>query len=203
MLLEEIGSGLVNYSCYMDDICSIFELNLPWTRPYLAFILFTRLWKGFQPRVEYWKEEGNQKEGLGYFLHDQLENTSKVKNRVKQLYSQKDGGVEMDQLFDTFMKEKQFSIQCPLSFYHAIGLQGVNYLVMGSVERAYLCKSFHFDMFGEDNENCLIKNVKMKKDKEDPTGMTIRLKTKGRIVPWDKGEMKSRFFVISGRYLYE
>ena len=62
MLLEEIGSGLVNYSCYMEDICSIFELNLPWTKPYLAFILFTRLWKGFQPRVQYWNNEINQKE---------------------------------------------------------------------------------------------------------------------------------------------
>lgn len=203
MFLEQIGSGLVNYSCYMDDICSIFELNLPWTKPYLAFLLFTRLWKGFQPRLQYWNHEGNQKEGLAEFLHDQLANTTKVKNRIKQLYCSKDGVVEMNSLFDVYMKEKKYVVLAPLSFYHSLSIQGWNYLIMGNVQRAYLCKSFHFDSFSEENENCLIKNVIIKKDKEDSTGMFIRLKSKGKIVPWDKGEMKSRYFVVSERYLYE
>lgn len=203
MLLEEIGSGLVNYSCYMEDICRIFELNLPWTKPYLAFILFTRLWKGFQPRVQYWSNEMNQKEGLLPFLHKELGNTAKVKNQIKLLYSKKEDGCLIDQAFDEYMKTIGFNIHSPLSFYPCLNLHGNQYLIMGNVQRAFLCKSFYFDLFTEENEDCLIKNCKIKSDSSDPTGMSIKLKNKGKIVPWDKGELKSRYFVVSQRYLYE
>ena len=199
MFLSDIGSGLVNYCCYMDDICSIFELNLPWTKPYLAFILFTRLWKGFQPRVQYWSHDGNQKEGVVDFLHDELANTTKVKNRIKQLYSSKEG-VAINALFDEYMKKKGFSIETPLSFYPCFDFHGCNYVVMGFVQRAYLCKSFQLD---DSDENCLLRNLKIKPDKEDATGMSIKLKTKNKIVPWEKGEMKPRYFVVTSRYLYE
>ena len=187
----------------MEDICRIFELNLPWTKPYLAFILFTRLWKGFQPRVQYWSNEMNQKEGLLPFLHKELGNTAKVKNQIKLLYSKKEDGCLIDKAFDEYMKTIGFNIHAPLSFYPCLNLHGNQYLIMGNVQRAFLCKSFYFDLFTEENEDCLIKNCKIKSDSSDPTGMSIKLKNKGKIVPWDKGELKSRYFVVSQRYLYE
>ena len=204
MVVNEIGSGLVNYCCYMEDICSISELELPWTKPYLAFILFTRLWKGFQPRVQYWNREGNEKEGMMDFLHDQLANTHKFKSQIKQLYSKtKETHTAFNTAFDNYMNNHGFSILSPLSFYPSLDIQGSNYFIMGCVERAYLCKHFSFDLLTESNENCLIKNMKMKKDKDDASGMFIKLKVKGKITPWDKGEMKSRYFVVSNRFLYE
>ena len=204
MIVNEIGSGLVNYCCFMDDICSISELELPWTKPYLAFILFTRLWKGFQPRVQYWSREGNEKEGVMDFLHDQLANTHKFKSQIKQLYStSKESHSAFNSSFDDYIHAHGFSIQAPLSFYPSLDIRGSNYFVMGSVNRAYLCKQFAFDGMDSSNENCLVKNLKIKRDKEDSSGMFIKLKTKGKIVPWDKGEMKSRYFVVSNRFLYE
>ena len=133
------------------------------------------------------------------FLHDELANTTKVKNRIKQLYSSKEG-VVINALFDEYMKKKGFSIETPLSFYPCFDFHGCNYVVMGFVQRAYLCKSFQLD---DSDENCLLRNLKIKPDKEDATGMSIKLKTKNKIVPWEKGEMKLRYFVVTSRYLYE
>ena len=54
MHLHIYGSSLVSYACYTDDLFSIFELDLPWTKSYLALILFTRCYKGFEPYADYW-----------------------------------------------------------------------------------------------------------------------------------------------------
>lgn len=49
MHLSACGSSLVSYACYTNDLHSIFELDLPWTKSCLASILFTRIYKGFEP----------------------------------------------------------------------------------------------------------------------------------------------------------
>ena len=109
LAMNSVGSGLVNYSCYMDDICSIFELDLPWTKPYLAFILFSRLCKGFQPRLSFWKEdlEDAEENGMVLFVRECLQGTSRIKSRVKQLITPLEGRecCEADLLLDEWMKK--------------------------------------------------------------------------------------------------
>ena len=93
-------------------------------------------------------------------------------------------------------------MDAPLSYYDVLHLTGTTYLVMGRVQRVYLCKTMTSSQMSEDNENNLLKGVSMKPGK-DPLDLTVTIKQKGRVDPFDHSDLKPRFFVVSDRYLYE
>ena len=209
MHLSACGSSLVSYACYTNDLYSIFELDLPWTKSCLASILFTRIYKGFEPFPEYWRRDGDEADGnfLVEYLRRCLGGTSKIKARIRQLLTceekeseegvreeaksdmkgetkndkegeaknDKEPSCEADRILDAMMKETHFDVKAPLSYYACTRLLGTTYLVLGDVKRV----------------------------KEDPLGVFVKVKSEGKMVPWDRGELKDRFFVVSDRYLYE
>ena len=73
--------------------------------------------------------------------------------------------------------------------------------MLGDVKRVFLASSFSFKAYEE--KGTLVKGLKMKRVKEDPLGVFVKVKSEGKMVPWDRGELKDRFFVVSDRYLYE
>lgn len=192
----------MSYACYTDDLFSIFELDLPWTKSYLALILFTRCYKGFEPYADYWLHDGNETDGsfIVKYLHRCLGDTGKIKSRIRQLVAQDEQGCEADRVLDEMMSETHFSTQLPLSYYECTRLLGTTYLVLGDVNRVFLASSFSFDAL---EKGSLVKGLKMKKVKEDASGVFVKVKSEGKMTPWDRGELKRRFFVVSDRYLYE
>ena len=147
MYLHIYGSSLVSYACYTDDLFSIFELDLPWTKSYLALILFTRCYKGFEPYADYWLHDGNETDGsfIVKYLHRCLGDTGKIKSRIRQLVARDEQGCEADRVLDEMMSETHFSTQLPLSYYECTRLLGTTYLVLGDVSRVFLASSFSFD----------------------------------------------------------
>ena len=96
MHLSTCGSSLVSYACYTNDLHSIFELDLPWTKSCLASILFTRIYKGFEPFPEYWRRDGDEADGnfLVEYLRRCLGGTGKIKARIRQLLTCEEKGSE-------------------------------------------------------------------------------------------------------------
>ena len=182
--MNSVGSGLVNYSCYMDDICSIFELDLPWTKPYLAFILFSRLCKGFQPRLSFWKEdlEDAEENGMVLFVRECLQGTSRIKSRVKQLITPLEGRecCEADLLLDEWMKKHRFSPASPLSYYQSTGFTGVRYVIKGEVQRAFLCRSVSSASITSEDENEWLKECCTSVDPSDASGIFAELQGKAK-----------------------
>ena len=235
MHLSACGSSLVSYACYTNDLHSIFELDLPWTKSCLASILFTRIYKGFEPFPEYWRRDGDEADGnfLVEYLRRCLGGTGKIKARIRQLLTceekeseegvreeaksdmkgetkndkegeaknDKEPSCEADRILDAMMKETHFDVKAPLSYYACTRLLGTTYLVLGDVKRVFLASSFSFKAYKE--KGTLVKGLKMKRVKEDPLGVFVKVKSEGKMVPWDRGELKDRFFVVSDRYLYE
>lgn len=210
MHMSACGSSLVSYACYTNDLYSIFELNLPWTKSYLASILFTRIYKGFQPFAEYWRHDGDESDGnfLVEYLRRCLGGTGKIKATIRQLLtcveSRDTAGeamCEADRILDVMMKETHFDVKAPLSYYACTRLLGTTYLVLGNVKRVFLTSSFSFKAYEE--KGTLVKGLKMKRVKDDPLGVFVKVKSEGKMVPWDRGDLKNRFFVVSDRYLYE
>ena len=228
MHMSACGSSLVSYACSTDDLHSIFELDLPWTKSYLACILFTRIYKGFEPFAEYWRHDGDEADGnfLVEYLRRCLDGTGKIKARIRQLLTcvesevvkevksdvknegkeevkseGKETTCEADRILDTMMKETHFKVTAPLSYYACTRLLGTTYLVLGDVKRVFLTSSFSFKAYEE--KDTLVKGLKMKRVKEDPLGVFVKVKSEGKMVPWDRGDLKDRFFVVSDRYLYE
>ena len=76
-------------------------------------------------------------------------------------------------------------------------------MIMGEVKRSFLCRSMTGSLMSEKNENNVIGHLSMKLDKNDPLGITVKINNKSRLIPWEKKDMKSRYFVVSDRYLYE
>ena len=184
LAMNSVGSGLVNYSCYMDDICSIFELDLPWTKPYLAFILFSRLCKGFQPRLSFWKEdlEDAEENGMVLFVRECLQGTSRIKSRVKQLITPLEGRecCEADLLLDEWMKKHRFSPASPLSYYQSTGFTGVRYVIKGEVQRAFLCRSVSSASITSEDENEWLKECCTSVDPSDASGIFAELQGKAK-----------------------
>lgn len=205
MRLSPAGCSLVGYSCYLEDVSSIFALNLPWVKPYVAFILFTRLCKGFKPRLSFWSTGGEdtKEHGLLLYMRECLQGTSRLKSRIRQILTPSKEGCEADLILDRFMQKRGVSLSSPLSYYEVLNMTGTTCMIMGEVKRSFLCRSMTGSLMSEKNENNVIGNLSMKLDKNDPLGITVKINNKSRLIPWEKKDMKSRYFVVSDRYLYE
>ena len=205
MHLSSAGYSLVGYTCSLEDVRSIFELNLPWVKPYVAFILFTRLSKGFKPRLSFWSttSEDTKDHGLLLYMRECLQGTSRIKARIRQILTPSENGCEADRILDEFMKKRGISLSFPLSYYEVLNLTGTTCMVMGEVKRSFLCRNMKGNQLTEENENNVVKNLSMKMDKNDPLHITVKIHNKSRRVLWEKNDMKSRYFVLSDRYLYE
>ena len=101
------------------------------------------------------------------------------------------------------MKRHGFDVSCPLSFYQSTGFMGTRYIVKGMVQRAYISRYFGSGAVSSKNENEWTKGVTMSIDKSDSSGLFVRLHGRGKNQPWEKNDMKSRYFVVSDRYIYE
>ena len=205
MHLSSAGCSLVGYACSLEDVRSIFALNLPWVKPYVAFILFTRLSKGFKPRLSFWSttSEDTKDHGLLLYMRECLQGTSRIKARIRQILTPSENGCEADRILDEFMKKRGISLSFPLSYYEVLNLTGTTCMVMGEVKRSFLCRNMTGNQLTEENENNVVKNLSMKMDKNDPLHITVKIHNKSRRVLWEKNDMKSRYFVLSDRYLYE
>ena len=208
MHLTSSGRSLVGYSCYMEDFSSIYTLNLPWTRPYIAYYLYTRLCKGFRPNLTFWTALGEDidSNGLLLYLRECLNGTAKLKSRIRQLLTPSEGDppiCEADQRLDAFIQKCGLDLSAPLSYYDDFHLTGTTCLIHGHVERVFIGRSASSSLISEDNEDGFLKDVSMKRDKSDPMRLTMKIHRKGRIQPWEKGELKKRYFVVSDRFLYE
>ena len=205
MRLSSAGCSLVGYFCSLEDVRSIFALNLPWVKPYVAFILFTRLCKGFKPRLSFWSttSEDTKDHGLLLYMRECLQGTSRIKARIRQILTPSENGCEADRILDEFMKKRGISLSFPLSYYEVLNLTGTTCMIMGEVKRSFLCRNMTGNQLTEENENNVIKNLSMKMDKNDPLHITVKIHNKSRRVLWEKNDMKSRYFVLSDRYLYE
>lgn len=95
---------------------------------------------------------------------------------------------EADRILDAMMKETHFDVKTPLSYYACTRLLGTTYLVLGDVKRVFLASSFSFKAYEE--KGTLVKGLKMKRVKEDPLGVFVKVKSEGKMVPWDRGELK-------------
>ena len=124
-----------------------------------------------------------------------------AKNDKEETKNDKEPSCEADRILDAMMKETHFDVKTPLSYYACTRLLGTTYLVLGDVKRVFLASSFCFKAYEE--KGTLVKGLKMKRVKEDPLGVFVKVKSEGKMVPWDRGELKDRFFVVSDRYLYE
>ena len=144
------------------------------------------------------EEEKESEEGVREEAKNDKEQT---KNDKEQTKNDKEPSCEADRILDAMMKETHFDVKAPLSYYACTRLLGTTYLVLGDVKRVFLASAFSFKAYEE--KGTLVKGLKMKRVKEDPLGVFVKVKSEGKMVPWDRGELKDRFFVVSDRYLYE
>ena len=144
--------------------------------------------------------------GLIGYLRECLAGTSRLKSRIRQLLKPSEDGdmlCEADQILDTFLLRQGVNIDSPLSFYDDLHLTGTTCIIRGHVERAFVGRSASSAHISADKENSFLSDISMKRNKSDPSGIMKKVSRQGKIYPWEKNEMKKRYFVISDRFLYE
>ena len=144
--------------------------------------------------------------GLIVYLRECLAGTSRLKSRIRELLKpSKDGDMlcEADRILDAFLLRTGVNPNSPLSFYDDLHLTGTTCIIRGHVDRVFVGRSASSTRISADHENSFLSDIMMKRNKNDPSGLMKKVNRPGKIYPWEKSEMKKRYFVITDRFLYE